>query len=137
MKLKKKHEVLEHLKAKDSNFKDLVANLFQVIDPEKKSYRELIWLMAMPDSLKKEAHNIVRHTLSAIEPEPETLGDLVNGYSSGTIFDAIGLGKSYTMEGPLFDAETNEIVLNEYACKDISTNQVVSLPFDTKIRWVF
>jgi hypothetical protein len=137
MKLQKKHEVLDHLKAKDCNFKDLVANLFLVIDPDKRNYRELIWLMAMPDSLKKEASNIVRHTLSAIEPEPQTLGNLVESYPVGTMFDAIGLGKSYITEGPIFDASTNSIIIDEYACKELGKEARVSLPYDTKIRLIF
>jgi hypothetical protein len=137
MKLQKKHEVLEHLRAKDCNFKDLVGNLFQIIDPEKKNYRELIWLMAIPDSLRKEAHTIVRATLSALEPEPETLRDLVESFPRGTLFDAVGLGKSFTTEGPIFDAATNTILVDEYACKEIGKQSITSLPLDTKIRWIF
>jgi hypothetical protein len=137
MKLKKKYEVLEHLKAKDCNFKDLVANLFQVLDPEKKNYKELIWLMAMPESLKKEASNIVRYTMSAIEPEPDTLKDLVESYPIGTMFDAIGLGKSFTMEGPIYDAATCTMIVDEYCCKELISKEPFSLPLDTKIRWIF
>jgi hypothetical protein len=137
MKHQKKHEVLDLLKSKDCNFKDLVSNLFLTIDPEKKNYRELIWLMAMPDSLKKEAHTIVKSTLSAIEPEPATLGELLDAYPRGAMFDAPGLGKSFTTEGPVFCANTNSIIIDEYACKEVGTERVISLPYSTSIRWVF
>lgn len=137
MRLQKKHEVLEHLKKRSSNYKDLISNLFSIIDPDKKNYKELIWLMAMPDSLKKEAHNLVRYTINAIEPEPETLGDLINEYPQGTIFDDQANGRSYQLEGRLFDAGTGELVVGEYACRDITTNEMHSLPLDLKIKWVF
>jgi hypothetical protein len=138
MTVRRKNEILDHLKAKGSDYREVLPALFEVIDPMRANYKELLWLMAMPASLSNESYTVVKSVIKAITPDPSTLEELIDSsYPLGSTFDAIGLGLSFKTIGPVVDAATNTILVGEYACQNLITGATVSLPIDTKIRWIF
>lgn len=132
--MKTRQDLLNQLKAEPKNYREILPNLFNLIDPNKKYYKELIWLMAIPDEALKNVHSIATEVTKKINVVPETLGQLNEDYPIGTLFVDIETNTDYTLAGKM-NEDSAQILCKPFT--GTNTKLLVMLNANTRIKYLF
>ncbi len=124
------YEMLRSLKDEKQNLKNLAIDLFSELDPERKHYRELVWLSAIPETLYPEAEKIFSAVASVLTPKKITFKQLMDSDVSGIMFYITETGDHYDYLG--VDPADGRGLVKRFGTKYIST-----LHDDTEITRLF
>jgi hypothetical protein len=130
MDYQKKHLLLNSLKERPEKYREILPDLFNLVDPDKRHHIEHIWLNAVPKSQVKNISLFTETVIKTMEPDPATLRELIVSDRIGTIFEVLETGESYQLAG--FNNHTgNGVAL------PLGSKTIVELDMDIPIRRVF
>ena len=123
-------EKLRKLDQKEVQVREVVSEVFS-FDPEKKFYREQIWLTAMPDSLRPLASDFLYKVATHLMPFPTTLRELSDTDYPYIMFETEEAGSTFEFQGLPPDKPDFAI------CKKFGSNVSCYIPLDTRIKRLF
>jgi len=91
----------------------------------------MIWLSAMPESLKSMSSEIICNVVKDLMPEPKTIKELLDTDFPYVMFDDLETGKTYELSGEYPDKKDMVTV------KKFGTTELCDLPLETKIKSLF
>lgn len=127
---KKINDLLAKIKDSETSLKSLAVDIFSEIDPEKKHYRELVWLAAMPETLRPQAFTIFSQVIDGVIPKELPLSELVRLTRSSIMFEVLESGEIYETSGRL----TND---DKIAVKILGSEFLSFLHGETLVRRFF